>query len=395
MAQPSACRPDQAAPAATQRPTVHVVTWFYERQPGLAIYVARLQALMKHADVTVVCRHARDIERLGLPLKAHVIDTPGESQFDIVRYTRQAARWLQGQGCGPVVLLTAQVALCAHWLPGREVCLYWNEMPGHIFPRPRFNPFKAISHAVLRHLVYGGALKAQVVMPISHFMQQDLLARGRSLSHTPVVPMGVFGELPQPVPVEPNPAHALHVVYAGSLTEEKGRRELLDGVIGALDRGLNVRLTLVGLSRAEQDQIRRQFAEAGHGRAVQALGLLPHAEALAHVAAADVAFAMLHPEPHFQYNPPTKVFEYLACGVPVLYNDLRTLSAYLAHGRTGYCAPLSAQGVQEALRWMCENRAELASWRAPCREAGAPYRWAEIEPMFLASVLPGSAVLLG
>jgi glycosyltransferase involved in cell wall biosynthesis len=358
-----------------------VISWFYDRQPGLAIYTARLQALLKRAHVTLICRSARDAERLGLPLNVHVIDTLGESQLDILRYARQAARHVRQHPGDPVLLMSAQVAMCALWLPAQQVSLYWNEMPEHVFPPPRWNLLKAAGHAVMRRLTYGGALAASVVMPISGFMQQDLLTRGRTLQATPVVPMGVFGELPERAHTPPSTS--LRVVYAGSLTPEKGRHELIEGVLQALDAGLKVHLTLLGMTTAEQRHLSKLFDARGHGRAIDPLGLQPHHEALRHMAQADVAFAMLHPEPHFQFNPPTKIFEYLACGVPVLFNDIRTLSHYLAHGRTGYCAELSPDGVHQALAWMCEHREVLGAWREDCRQAGEPYRWERIEAEFI------------
>lgn len=375
------------APQCDPKPHVHVVTWFYDHQPGMAIYTARLQALLKHARVTVVCRSAKDIERLGLPMACHVIPTRNEHYTDILLYAWRAAAYLRQQKAETVLLMTAQIAMAALWLPGRGVSLYWNEMPTHIFPPPRLNKIKAIGHAMLRWMTYRGALKVDTVMPISPFMQQDLIARGRAPDTTPVVPMGVYGAISQIRSGEcPDVTAPLTLVYAGTLTNERSKLELMNGVLLALKNGQPVRLSLIGLTERDQDEWRQTFAKAGHPQALSVQGLLPHDQVLQQIAQADVAFAMLHPKPHFQYNPPIKIFEYLACGVPILYNDIRTLSHYLEHSCTGYCAELSAEGISRALTWMCAHRQEIAAWRAECRKAGEPYLWEQIEKLFVQSM---------
>ncbi len=378
------------------RPQLLVVTWFYRHQPGLSIYVARLKALARHARITLVCRSPDDAPRLGLSdLPVHVIDTPGEGHLDIASYCFKVTRLIRAQARPvpmPVMLLSSHLSMCALGLRGHAVAIYWNEMPSHYFWHVRFNKIKGIVPTLLRWLTYRGARRADLVMPISPFMQQDLMAHGRSADATPVIPMGVYGAALQSgaqparasASLDPANPGQLEMVYAGTLTDERGKEELLSGVLIALKNGAAVRLTLVGITTAQQAEIAARFGEAGQGQALRMYGVLPHDEAMRIVRDSDVGVTLLQPQPHFHFNPPIKIFELLANGVPTIYNDIRTLSSYLVDRQTGILTELSGDGVAQAIAWCAAHPETMRAMRAQCRRAGEPYLWEKVEPLFLA-----------
>jgi len=375
------------------RPPLLVVTWFYRHQPGLSIYVARLKALARHARITLICRSPDDARRLGLSdLPVHVIDTPGEGHLDIASYCFKVTRLIRAQARPvpmPVMLLSSHLSMCALRLRGHAVAIYWNEMPSHYFWHVRFNKIKGIVPTLLRWLTYRGARRADLVMPISPFMQQDLLDHGCRADATPVIPMGVYGQALQSGAPTARLADLasqgrLELVYAGTLTDERGKEELLSGVLIALKNGTAVRLTLVGITAAQQAEIAARFGEAGQARSLRLYGVVPHDEAMRIVRDSDVGVTLLQPQPHFQFNPPIKIFELLANGVPTIYNDIRTLSSYLVDRQTGIRAELNGEGVARAIAWCAAHPEAVQAMREHCRRAGEPYLWEKIEPLFLA-----------
>lgn len=378
----------------TDKPVIHVVTWFYEHQPGMAIYLARLRTLESIARIHIICKSERDFARLGIdPSQGTLINVPGESHLDIPKYCWQVIRHLKRQPPSPVVLLASHLSMCSLALDEhRPTAIYWNEMPVHYFWKARFNKIKGIAPGLLRWLTYLGAKKANVVMPISEFMQHDLIKSGRSIATTPIVPMGVSG-VPEEFHHEPpSPTEPIRILYSGTLTKERGQEELIEGFLLARKSGANIHLILIGLTEELKIEIENRFKKANESAALTTMSVRPHAEVMSMIRKCDVAFSMLQQQEHFQYNPPTKIFEYIACGTPVIFNRIRTLTAYLEHGKTGILAELSPNGVMEAMLWCNTNRSELRSMRPACHEESKKYSWQQVQPKFIDALTLASII---
>lgn len=113
----------------------------------------------------------------------------------------------------------------------------------------------------------------------------------------------------------------LEVVYLGLFEIQRGIGELLEA--GALLRraGHPVRIVLVGGGRDEM-MFRRQAAGLDLGPdQVEFTGFLPHDEALARVARADVGVNPIHRNAKHDTTLPNKLFDYMAAGLPVLTSD--------------------------------------------------------------------------
>ena len=119
-------------------------------------------------------------------------------------------------------------------------------------------------------------------------------------------------------PWAPEAAGPLRLVFMGQMYG--GLTEPWD-VFRALARvraerpDLGVRLEIVGHAH---DHIVAAAADQGLASAVEFSGYLPHAEALAHVARADVALVIVADRPGAKGVVTGKLFEYFAVGLPVL-----------------------------------------------------------------------------
>ena len=86
-------------------------------------------------------------------------------------------------------------------------------------------------------------------------------------------------------------------------------------------------------------EVTREVERLGLERHVTLAGAVPHDEIPAFIRAFDVAVAPYPDAPHAFYFSPLKVFEYMACGVPVVAADLGQLSAVVRDGTTGLVYP--------------------------------------------------------
>ncbi|WP_085317266.1 glycosyltransferase [Derxia lacustris] len=374
--------------AVPPKPPLHVVTWFYDYQPGLAIYRQRLELLAQHYELHVVVRSPAHPPRLGLAADARVqvLAVSDGSYWSLVRYCLLVCLHLAGARPAPVFLFTSHLSMAALWLRRRPVAIYWNEMPSHYFSRHARGSVKGLFTGAFRRLTYWGMRSARVVMPISRFMAEDLIAQGARPGRVKLVDMGVSVDH-LPARLRPQaPDGAVTVCYAGTLTGERGREQIVGGVLAALAAGVPVRLLIVGAPEADQGALRAAFAAAGRADALEVHGLLSSAEVFAAYARADLGVTLLEPNAHFEFNPPTKLFEYLVAGLPVICNRIRTLTHYVDDGSTGFHCDYSVEGVAEAIARAAADRAALGAMRAQCIDAGERYRWDRVAPTFLAQI---------
>jgi glycosyltransferase involved in cell wall biosynthesis len=110
-------------------------------------------------------------------------------------------------------------------------------------------------------------------------------------------------------------------VYVGRVARARGAMELIE-----VGRRLRGELTVEVIGDAETDV--QVLLEEAHARGdVQWLGFVPNPEALRRIDGAMAGLSLLHDLPNFRGSMPTKVVEYLACGLPVVTTPLPLAAA--------------------------------------------------------------------
>jgi glycosyltransferase involved in cell wall biosynthesis len=73
-----------------------------------------------------------------------------------------------------------------------------------------------------------------------------------------------------------------------------------------------------------------------------------------------IGLVMLQPLAKFMKNIPTKMFEYWACGLPVIASDLPPIARFVEDGKNGLLfSPSSPEDLARAIRFLLERPAEL------------------------------------
>ncbi len=184
---------------------------------------------------------------------------------------------------------------------------------------------------------------ASVVAVVSEPLREYAIGRGAAPERVHVLPNGV------------DPQHFHPAVRGGSVRSAYG----LDGrvVVGFVGRPRpwhdletllaaaaqlhlddpRIHLLLVG---EMPDDLPARLAHHGLSDAATLTGPVPHDDVPRHIAAMDVAVSTHLPaNPSEFYFSPLKLFEYLACGVPVVAADIGQPSQILRAGETGYLYP--------------------------------------------------------
>lgn len=169
----------------------------------------------------------------------------------------------------------------------------------------------------------------------------------------------------------------LHLVYLGTFKNRHIERTV-EGVERFLDTAgdLDFRYTIIGFGSAhEVDGIREAISRGGLENVVEVRDRIDHGVVGEILADHDVGLAFTPRDPWFEFQPSTKVFEYLAAGLLCVATD-NAANREMIDGRNGVLVDDTETGVCCGLTWAAEH--------LPTREPRAvadtirDHSWAEI-----------------
>ena len=115
------------------------------------------------------------------------------------------------------------------------------------------------------------------------------------------------------VPPEVPPPGEARVVYLGWISVARGAADLVAVARRLAPEG--VRMELMGTADATTRPLLKEAVAAG---ILDWTGFMPNDEALDRVQGALAGLSLLHDEANYRHSMPTKVLEYMSCGVPVV-----------------------------------------------------------------------------
>jgi glycosyltransferase involved in cell wall biosynthesis len=191
------------------------------------------------------------------------------------------------------------------------------------------------------------ARRADAVVVADHHVPPAQGRRRLVLRNVPFLPL-----LPRSDHVD----HPLRAVYVGDARASRGLFTMLDGV---MDTPWS--LDVVGpLAPADEERARSHPAVVGG--AARLLGRLPPASAWSVAQGAALGLCLLRRTPAFVDAMPSKVYEYAACGIPVLVSDLPRQREFVERygcGRVLGEEPSAASVLRETLLELGTHPADL------------------------------------
>lgn len=364
-----------------------VVTWFSSTQPGFLDFSYRIRTLAGHYDITVISR-APIVQDELLTEQAQYLTIPakGTSKLDMLRYQHKVSKAIKLARPDGVVLLGSQLASMAMGLHDFPTVVYWNEHPSHFGDLEHGNPIKRSVNKLLFNLAYRGARSATLVLPIGEAHRDDLIDKGVASEKVVMIYMGVHPMF-QAVTQGSKPAQAdgkIRLIYTGSVAKARGRDVMLEGLALANSTGSIATLTIVGASEDQIQYCKERASELGIVQDVTIIGRVPGYEIPEHLRSADFGICIWEDKLYWRFNPPTKLFEYLAAGLPVLASNIRTHTQYITHGSNGFIFDYSAEAFAAAIATLINSpRPPLI---ANALSDGKRHAWPEIENQFIAAM---------
>src|SRR5947209_7279936 len=210
----------------------------------------------------------------------------------------------------------------------------------------------------------------------------DVVSLGVKPDRVHVVPSGVDATLFQPGSTEPS-SRARWGLGAGPILGFVGGLRRWHGVEALptllerlVQRYRGLRLVIVG-DGPLRGELEHALKERGLTRSVVFTGSLPHEEVADLIRQFDVALAPYPRPEHAFYFSPLKVFEYMACGIPVVAAGLGQIVEVVRDGETGLLYP---PGELDALTVACDRLLADPALRqrlgqAAAKEVHGLYTW--------------------
>lgn len=159
------------------------------------------------------------------------------------------------------------------------------------------------------------------------------------------------------------PVKRFEFVYRGGLSERTGTMLLLDAMHILAVQGKPARLLLIGYSdnRITFTRLQERIRVLGLEPLVEIRGRIPHESMARALSEASIGVSPLLANPKFLLNIPVKIFEYWACGLPVVASDLPPIRPFFRDHEYGLLFKTGdAQALSEALAWVLDHPEEAA-----------------------------------
>ena len=175
-------------------------------------------------------------------------------------------------------------------------------------------------------------------------------------------------------------------IYVGRLSNDRGLREMAQAT-EIVARQMPVKLITAGEAAPGVGADLIIGCENG---LVEHCGLLGRAEVTGLAAAARVGLVVLHPLDAYVKSQPTKLYEYMAAGLPVIASDFPIWRRIVDTAGCGLLVnPLVPAEIAKALLWLLQNPREAEQMGMQGRRAALEmYSW-ESEARYLISAYDG------
>lgn len=267
-------------------------------------------------------------------------------------------------------------ALLAARLRGSKF-IYWVSFP---FPENDLEKAKLASGVHRLFLHARGALtrwwlyktmlsNADHVFVQSNRMKKDIAEYGLPEDRMTPVPMGVSKRLLEWVAVEQHAIEKDSIVYLGSFARARRLETLIEAFSLVIQRVPNAKLYMVGRGDIPEDRLilENLCQRLGIGDQVFFPGFLSKEAAWSRAASAAVCVSPIYSSPIFDCASPTKLYEYMALGRPIVANEHPEQTNALSASGAGLCVPWSAEHFSDAIVYLLEHpdTAEQMGRRGP------------------------------
>lgn len=168
-------------------------------------------------------------------------------------------------------------------------------------------------------------------------------------------------------------ADVFTVTYVGGVVKIRGVFESVEAVRILHEQGYQqIRLNLIGrvMPPGLKEELEELIRKYGLEAQVSIPGPVPHNEVYNVLSQSDVGIVVLHPDPNYLESLPTKLFEYMAVGIPVIASNFPLWQSIVEGEACGLTVnPLDPKAIADAIRWLLEHPEEAKEMGRRGRQA--------------------------
>lgn len=373
-----------------ERKRALVVTWFYDNQPGYLDFCYRINELSTHYDVTVISR-IDSTENYNRDIKTIIIGVRQSSKIDLFKYYLRVIDFVRKESFSFVLLLGTQISTLSLLFRNIRTYVYWNVHPSQFINIASSNLFKKFINKLYYRAQYLAAKKCTLVMPIGEFHLEDLVINGVPEENLKMLYMGVgqnfyLSRKSEPASLLSTTSlnRRIKVVYAGSVSVERGRDVML-GAVKIFNQRYpgEILLSIIGAGTEELAYCNKFAIDNKLTDCLKIMGRVSGDLIPGLIAESDFGLCLMEDLTWSRVSPPTKLFEYQAAGLPVLCSDIRTHTLYVSDNINGLVFDYSVNGLYECfVRCLC-SKDEYGNLASNSISASDKFNWQHIKNDFI------------
>jgi len=173
------------------------------------------------------------------------------------------------------------------------------------------------------------------------------------------------------------------IVYVGAVTEIRGAREMVRAM-AKLPSDSAARLQIAGVCHPVS--LESELRGLQGGERLDLLGWLPRSGVVELLGSARIGLVLLHPVPNYLESYPTKMFEYMSAGLPVVASDFPVWREIVESAGCGLLVdPFDTAAIAGAIEWLLAHPAEAETMGRRGEQAARDrYNWESEAPKLLA-----------
>lgn len=177
------------------------------------------------------------------------------------------------------------------------------------------------------------------------------------------------------------------VLYLGGMERNRGTALMIEAFAAVHRRRPDARLWLVGhfAPPTLEAEVAAHADRCGVGDVVTITGRVPFTDIGSYLARAAVGWVPWQPARKNHKNIPTKLFEYMSHGLPIVASDLASTRPFVTHGGNGLLVPATRPDAhaEAILRILDDSSGAATMGRAGQRLVAERYNWARMERRLL------------
>jgi len=172
------------------------------------------------------------------------------------------------------------------------------------------------------------------------------------------------------------------VIYVGGIDILRGIREMIKG-LEITQKEIDAKLILVGAFSPES--LQEEIQALPGWKHAEYKGIVSHKGVANLLGQVKAGLSLIHPEPRYQVSYPTKLFEYMAAGIPVIISDFVLWKEIVEGAGCGLVVdPLDPQAIANSIVYLLEHPKEAeAMGRKGIKAVEKRYNWSKEEEKLL------------